>query len=472
MICKVGGRFCGGFPHTPFYNSGRNAILTLWKDKTLVDPESSLVAVGVGLCLVLLAFTSAVDAALSAISRHRLHLLQDEDAPRATVVERLLSDPYRFKAAVLLINAAATIAATAFTIRLTRGLDEWWRIGALGLLLLLIMILSEALPKALAIRNPSRAAYLLAGPMAFITRLLWPLISVLGFVTGPLVRALSGQGGPQLPLVTEEELLLMVNVGEEEGLIEPDEREMIEGIFTFGDTVVREVMIPRVDIVALEAGVTFDEALEMVISRGHSRIPVYEETIDRVIGILYAKDLLPSLRASRSDISLTSLLRPPYFVPETMKVDALLKDLQTRKVHMAVVVDEYGGTAGVVTIEDLLEEIVGDIQDEYDVEEPSVQFVGAGELIADARVPIDDINDLTGLRLISEDSDRIGGVVFERLGRVPEVGDEIHPAEGVTITVLSIEGRRPRQLRLSYRQADEISVNASEEKAVEHEDAT
>ncbi len=437
-----------------------------------MDPESSLVAAGVGLCLVLLAFTSAVDAALSSISRHRLHLLQDEDAPRATVVERLLSDPYRFKATILVINAAATIAATAFTMRLTRGLDGWWRLIALGVLLLLIMILSEALPKALAIRNPSRAAHLLAGPMAFITRLLWPLISALGFLTGPLIRVLSKQPNPQLPLVTEEELLLLVNVGEEEGLIEPDEREMIEGIFSFGDTVVREVMIPRVDIVALEAGASLDEALDAVISRGHSRIPVYEETIDRVIGILYAKDLLPSLRTGQRAIAITKLLRPPHFVPETMKVDALLKDLQTRKVHLAVVVDEYGGTAGLVTIEDLLEEIVGDIQDEYDVEEPSVQFVGAGELIADARVPIDDINDLTGLRLSSEDSDRIGGVVFERLGRVPEVGDEIHPAEGVTITVLSIEGRRPRQLRLIYPPNDEVIVNGPEEKTVEHEDAT
>src|SRR5262249_30352080 len=152
------------------------------------------------------------------------------------------------------------------------------------------------------------------------------------------------------------------------------ERQMIEGIFSFGDTVVREVMVPRVDIVALDETAPLDEALETVISHGHSRIPVYHETIDQIVGILYAKDLLPGLRAGRQDMVIAGLLRPPHFVPETMKVDMLLKDLQARKVHVAIVVDEYGGTAGLVTIEDLLEEIVGDIQDEYDVEEPLVRL--------------------------------------------------------------------------------------------------
>src|SRR5262249_33994330 len=152
------------------------------------------------------------------------------------------------------------------------------------------------------------------------------------------------------------------------------------------------------------------------------------------VGVLYVKDLLPGLRAGRHDQSIASLMRTPYFVPETMQVGALLKDLQTRKVHLAIAVDEYGGTAGLVTIEDLLEEIVGDIQDEHDIEEPSVQLVGDGELIADARVPIDDINDLTGLQLTSEESDRIGGMVYERLGRVPQVGDQAKLAEDVTIT--------------------------------------
>jgi CBS domain containing-hemolysin-like protein len=437
-----------------------------------LDPESSLYAIGIALCLVLLAFTSAVDAALTAISRHRLSALQEEGSPRATVVARLLADPYRFKAAILVLNAATIITATAFTLRLSDSLAVGWRVGALALLLLLIVVFSEALPKALAIGNPSRAAYLLAGPMSLLARLLWPLIALISLITSPLIRLLSGQSLPQFPLVTEEELRLLVNVGEEEGLIEPDEREMIEGIFSFGDTVVREVMVPRVDIVALAETASLQEALEIVIAHGHSRIPVYRETIDQIVGILYAKDLLPGLRAGQSSLSLIGLLRPPHFVPETMKVDALLKDLQARKVHLAIVVDEYGGTAGLATIEDLLEEIVGEIQDEYDVEEPSVQFVGEGELLADARVLLHDLNDLTGLHLDSEESDRLGGLVFERLGRVPKVGDQVHLDDGVTITVLSIEGLRPRQLRLTYQQAGALEVSASQADVERHDRTT
>ncbi len=206
----------------------------------------------------------------------------------------------------------------------------------------------------------------------------------------------------------------------------------------------------------------------MVIAHGHTRIPVYDETIDNIAGILYAKDLLPGLRAGQAGMSLVGLLRPPHFVPETMKVDALLKDLQARRVHLAMVVDEYGGTAGLATIEDLLEEIVGDIQDEYDVEEPSVSFINNGELLADARVPLDDLNGLTDLHLESQESDRLGGLVFERLGRVPRVGDQVQLENGVTITVLSIEGLRPRQLRLNYPPAGALEESTPQEE--EHHD--
>jgi CBS domain containing-hemolysin-like protein len=408
----------------------------------------------------MLAFTSAVDAAFSAISRHRLNTLQNENKARRRLVAYLLDDPYRFKATVLFLNAAAIIAATTFTLYLTRELSTGRRIGVLALLLLLILVFSEALPKALAIRNPSRAANVLAGPMAAIARLLQPLIMLVDFLTRPLIRLASGQSTVSTPLVTEEELRMLVNVGEEEGLIEPDEREMIEGIFSFGDTLVREVMSPRVDIVALDIDATIDEALDTSIKHGHSRLPVYRSTVDQIIGILHIKDLLPALREGRRDATLAPSLRVPYFVPETMKVDALFKDLQTRKTHMAIVVDEYGGTAGVVTIEDLLEEIVGEIQDEYDVEESLLQLVKDGEIITDARVTLDDINDLTDLKLNSEESDRVGGLVYERLGRVPREGDQVYLPDNVVITVLSIEGLGPRRLRITYQPTTELEMSA------------
>ncbi|HMO58297.1 MAG TPA: hemolysin family protein [Roseiflexaceae bacterium] len=428
-----------------------------------MNASSGFLIAGIALMLLILALTSAVDAALTAIGRHRLNAMQEENASRAARISRLLNDPYRFKAAILLINAACTIRATALVMAAADALAIGWQIAGLLLLLLLIMIFGEALPKAMAVRDTAAAARLLTGPMALVVEVIWPVAWGVGVISRPLIHLTGGRAAAATPLVTEEELRMLVNVGEEEGLIEPGEREMIEGIFTFGDTAVREVMTPRVDIVALEETAGIDEALDAVIARGHSRIPVYRDTIDHIIGILYAKDLLPWMRANKTDVALGSLLRSAHFVPETIKVDALLRDLQARKVHMAIVVDEYGGVAGLVTIEDVIEEIVGEIQDEYDFEGPEIQVVGEGELIVDARVLIDDLNELIGLQLSSAESDRIGGVVFEYLGRVPKIGDEIQPAEGVTIAVLAVEGLRPRKLRIRFRTESALTYRATEE---------
>ncbi len=425
-----------------------------------MEPGPSWYAIGAFLCVLILAFTSAVDAALSAISRHRLHQMQNDEEPRSRIVHRLLEDPYRFKSAVIFLNASATIAATACTLRLTRMLPASARIGVLCGLLLIILILSEALPKALAARNPQRAAQFLARPMSVVTTLLQPVLGLVNIITRPLVSVFGGQQLP-VPLVTEEELLLLVNVGEEEGLLEPGEREMIEGIFSFDDTVVREVMVPRVDIVAVEVSQSLDDALEMAIKRGFSRVPVYEETIDRVVGILNVKDLLPMLRTGHRHATLADLMRPAHYVPETMKVSMLLKDLQQRKSRIAIVVDEYGGTAGVVTIEDVVEEIVGEIHDEYDLDEPSMELAGPGELITDARISLDDINSVTGLELSSEESDRIGGLVYEQLGRVPHEGDVVDLPNDVQITVISVVGLGARLLRVTYPPDEQEAVEVA-----------
>jgi CBS domain containing-hemolysin-like protein len=252
-------------------------------------------------------------------------------------------------------------------------------------------------------------------------------------------------------MVTEEELRLLVNVGEEEGLIEHEERAMIEGVIAFGNTLLREIMVPRVDIVGLELHATFEEAMDVVAASGHSRIPVYDEQIDHVAGILYAKDLIPALRNQGHVQRIAELLRPAHFVPETMKVNALLEDLQRRKVHMAIIVDEYGGTAGLATIEDLIEQIVGEIQDEYDTEEPSIQPVGTDEYVVDGRVLLEDINDLLDVDLRAE-AERLGGLIYEHLGRVPRVGDVVD-LEEVVVTVVAVKGVRAEKLRIVRRQS-------------------
>lgn len=429
----------------------------------LEDPEPSLLLIGVGLCLLILAFTSAVDAAFTTISRHRLSALLGEGRGRSRrAAARLFDDPYQFKSTVIFLNTSALIIATGLTLNFSAGRGAWTMASSLVGLFVAALVVGEVIPKALAVRNPTGAALLLAGPMSALASLLWPLIALINFPTRPLYRLLSGQDAPPTPLVTEEELRLLVNVGEEEGLIEHDERAMIEGVIAFGDTLVREIMVPRVDIVGFDLHTTLAEAMDVVSSSGHSRIPVYDDTIDTVAGILYAKDLIPAMRTGNVEMTIDSLLRPAHFVPETMKVNALLEDLQRRKVHMAIIVDEYGGTAGLATIEDLIEQIVGEIQDEYDTGDPSVQPVGDGEYVVDTRVLVEDINDLLGLSLVPEDAERIGGLVYERLGRVPRTGDVVDLGEA-TATVLSVKGVRAQKLRIvKHQQQDDGSSKADE----------
>jgi CBS domain containing-hemolysin-like protein len=419
----------------------------------LEDPEPSLILVGIGLCLLLLAFTSAVDAAFTAISRHRLSALLADDEPRTKrVVARLLDDPYHLKSTIIFLNTSALIVATALALYLSASRGVWAIVGSLAGLLAAALVFGEVIPKALAVRNPSGAARLLAGPMSALTTIFWPVIGLINLPMRPLYRLISGQDAPLAPLVTEEELRLLVNVGEEEGLIEHDERAMIEGVMAFGDTLVREVMVPRVDIIGLEQHATLSEALDAVTGSGHSRIPIYDDTLDNVVGILYAKDLIPALRSGSPEVTIDGLLRAPHFVPETMKVNALLEDLQRRKVHMAIIVDEYGGTAGLATIEDLIEQIVGEIQDEYDTGDPSIQPVNDGEFVVDGRVLIEDINDLMDLDLGSEDAERIGGLIYERLGRVPRAGDIVDLGSAM-VTVLAVKGVRAKKLRIVRRAA-------------------
>jgi CBS domain containing-hemolysin-like protein len=243
--------------------------------------------------------------------------------------------------------------------------------------------------------------------------------------------------------------MTIVDAANEEGVIEDEEKEMIDSIFSFGDKVVREVMIPRIDVSALEANTTLSRAVDVVLSSGHSRIPIYEETIDKVIGLIYAKDLLGILKRGQGlDRHVRAIMRPAYFVPESKKAGSLLEELQQRKIHMAIVIDEYGGTAGLVTIEDLLEEIVGDIMDEYDPEEEAeYEQISENEYLFDAGINLTEVNDLMEVELPTEDSDTLGGFVFSTLDKVPLLGESF-TVERLEITVEAITGRRIRKVRV------------------------
>lgn len=405
--------------------------------------------------LVVAALVSAVEMALSMSYQQRLRGLAGVvGGRRARALLRLLDDPGRTWAALLLgqaLGLTVSVAVAVYTLDHIPQLSPLAGALAVAGLALALLVTVLVLPRAWAARDPERALLALAPVLDGFATLLAPVLWLVRWVVG-LAERVTGVSLATNALPTrDDELRALVNAGEESGVIEEGEMEMIAGIFDLSETWVREVMVPRIDIVALALETPVRSALDAIIDAGHSRIPVYRDTIDDIAGVLYAKDLLPVLRDGRADQPLAGLLRPAHFVPESKPVDALLSDLQHRRVHMAIVVDEFGGTAGLVTIEDLIEEIVGEIEDEYDVASaPRVARVSDDEVICHAGVDIDDINDLMGIHLPTGDVDTLAGLVFTRLGKVPEVGERAL-FEDAEIEVLALDGRRIHQVRVCRR---------------------
>jgi putative hemolysin len=404
-------------------------------------------------------FFVAAEIALVSIRRSRVEQLAEDGDPGARRVRRLLKEPGRFLAVCQLgltfigffasAYAAVSLSDQLTTLLAGAGMDAGTAKGialivVTILLALFTIVFAELVPKTLALANAERFAITLSLPIDFLARALGPLVAFLTWITNGIVR-LFGAEVTMEAQITAEELRLIVERGGEQGILEAEEEQMINAVIELGDRRVHEVMVPRIAMVTLAAGATLDEAIDTVIEQGHSRIPVYEGTVDEVIGILYAKDLLPFLKGSADQRpTLRSILRTPVFVPESMTVDDLLHELQRRKVHLAVVLDEYGGTAGLVTIEDLIEEIVGEIQDEYDEEEPLIVKLSDEEARIDGRAAIDDLEELfdTSLGLDDEDQyDTVGGLIYHRIGGVPKPGDRV-AVDGLTLTVETTDGRR------------------------------
>lgn len=247
--------------------------------------------------------------------------------------------------------------------------------------------------------------------------------------------------------LTEKELQEAINSSEEEGILNESEGDMLQSIFDFGDTIVREVMVPRTDMVCCPAEATLSDFLELIIKSGHSRVPLFDGSTDRIVGVVYAKDLLRSWGANDETLTLTEVMRTPYFIPETKRIDDLLKDFRTRRVHMAIAVDEYGGTSGLITIEDLLEEIVGDIQDEYDLEVPWLQPQDDGTLLVDARANVEELEEYYGIEIPREKFDTVGGYLFHLLGNVPKAGEQVSD-NGLVLMVEVSDERKVEQVRI------------------------
>jgi putative hemolysin len=417
-------------------------------------------------------FVSA-EIALVTMRRTRIDQLAEEGNHSARRVKALVAQPGRFLAVTQIgLTFLGFLASAYAAVNLTVSLENVFKGTGLPilytsstalaliivtlLLSLFTIVFGELVPKSLALAHTERFALSLSGFIEVLLRILGPLVAVLTAITTSVARML-GAGDQAQGVMSTEELSILVERGGEQGILEAEEEQMIQAVIELGDQRVHEVMVPRIAMVTLAAGASMEEAIDTVIEEGHSRIPVYEETIDEIIGILYAKDLLPFLKGSAAERpSLRSILRTPVFVPESMSVDDLLHEFQRRKVHLAIVLDEYGGTAGLVTIEDLLEEIVGEIQDEYDEEEPMIVRLSDDEARLDGRADVDDLADLFDTNLGLEDADEydtVGGLIYHRIGGIPKPGDQV-VVDGLTLTVETIEGRRVGKV-LAVRDRDE-----------------
>jgi CBS domain containing-hemolysin-like protein len=392
------------------------------------------------LCMALIVFVAAAEAGLISISRARVRLMAGQGVPRAEILHSYMQERDALLHALGLARNLAVVSGAVLAVTiLTREHGQSWLLMA-GVVLgaLVLVALLEAAPRAIVARNPERWGLRLA-----------PFMGAFKFVFGGVARILDlpARAVSRSETEEEEELLRLMELEENEGDIEEHERKMIRGVFGLEDTTAREIMTPRTDFAALDTGSTLQDAITLVIERGFSRVPVYEKNADTIVGIVYAKDLLRCLSEGKMTQSLHDIARPAFFVPESKRVDELLTDMRKRRVHMAIVVDEYGGTAGLVTIEDMLEEIVGEIEDEYDKVEEQVVRVSDTEILVDGRVPVSELNELFHTMVKDDDFDTVGGLVFDLLGRMPAVGDEVE-VDGLRLRVLSVDGHRVKRLRV------------------------
>ncbi len=412
--------------------------------------------VAIVVLIVVSAALAVAETSLTQISKTKARSMVDEQRPGADRVVRVVGNPARYLNSVLLVVLVLQLVQATLV-----GVVAERLFGALGVAIatfvnvVVVFVVAEAAPKTWTLQHPERAATLSA-PIVLVIGDFPPIRLLANLLIGLTNVILPGKGLRQGPFVSEEELLALADVAVEESVLEGEERDLIESIIDFGDTVVREIMVPRTDMVAMQAEYQVTDMVEVAILNGLSRFPVYREGVDDVVGVVFAKDLVRAERDGGGRGPVRDLMRDAFFVPETKKVAELLREMQLNKTHMAIVVDEYGGTAGLVTLEDLLEELVGEIHDEFDADEAGVVVEDSGEIVVnDATMNVDDLNEACDLELPEGDWDSVGGLVFSELGRVPVVGDEVR-VDGALLRVEKMEGRRVATVRIRRVEPDSI----------------
>ena len=418
------------------------------------------------LLILINGFIVGAEIAFVSVRRTRLDELAEAGDRRAKRAQKLMRDPGRFLAVIqvaitflgALASAVAAVSIVTVVAEPLRGIaliaDQADTIALLlvtFIVSVVSIVLGELIPKGFALANPDRIALTVSGPITLFAKIVSPLVAVLVLLT-KIISKPFGIDPTRTPELSAAEIRLIVEQGSQQGVLEAEEEQMISAVMSLSDSKLHEVMVPRIDIAAIDQEASFDDAVTLVLTEGHSRTPLYKESVDHIVGILYAKDLLRIIAAGGPRPRLRDIMRPALFVPESQAVDDLLNELQRRRVHMAIVLDEYGGTAGLVTIEDLLEEIVGEIQDEFDEEEPMKVIVREGEAILDGRADIDEMGELVDPALELEDDeeyDTVGGFVYHRIGRVPVVGDTV-AVDPFKITVIKVIGRRVGKVRVTW----------------------
>lgn len=413
-----------------------------------MEPDGTWQFIVLIILLLMSAFFSASETALTSLSKIRIRHMVEEGVKGADKIEKLISNPNKLLGSILIGNNIVNIGASALATSI--AMKAWGNEGvaiATGIMTVLVLIFGEITPKSLAAQNSEAVSIKVVNIIAIIVTILKPAVTVFTYISAPIIKLFGGQTTKNQPFITQEELKTIVDVSEEEGVLEIDEKKMIHNVFEFGDLQVKDVMVQRVDIVAIDIESSYDEIMDIIKEEQFSRMPVYRETIDDIVGILNVKDLLISQNQSKDNFSIEKIMREPYYTFEFKKNLDLFKNMQKERVYMSVVLDEYGGTVGIVTIEDLVEEIMGEIEDEYDDDDKEIDIVKEDEYIVAGSARIDDLNELIGTSIESEEFDSVGGFVIGVLGRLPELG-EIVEYENIKFVIEKLDKNRIMKVRI------------------------
>ena len=387
------------------------------------------------------------ETALMSLSKIRIRNMVDEGVKGAKLVEKLTETPNKLLGAILIGNKIVNILASSLATTLFVSLVGPSGVAiSTGVMTVLVLIFGEITPKTVAKQKSEAVSLKVAKPVQFFVGVFKPFVFLFTAISSLFIRLLGADPNEAEPFITEEELKTMVGVSEEEGVLEDVEKEMIFNVFDFGDQQVKDVMVQRVDMTTISVEDKYDEILEVIKRDQFSRIPVYEETIDNIVGVLNVKDLILA-NENKEHFKLKDYMREPFYTFEFKKVTEVFNEMKKNRIHMAVVLDEYGGTVGIVTLEDLVEEIVGEIEDEYDEHDDKVKVVKEDEYIVDGSAKLDEISDLIGVNMESEELDSVGGLIIEELGRMPEENEEITIGK-IKFKVEEVEKNRIKKVRI------------------------